>query len=124
MINIVVTGALWMIVLAMALAVAMRSRPVLRESAKNAAGDFLRLLPRIMIGVMGSGYIAAALPQDENITYLPLAIDRIRFANAPSGSTTAYATIRDRQPGMPQSLVQVMAMFAHALRQPLIEMLA
>ena len=64
MINIAVTVALWMIVLAMALAVAMRSRPVLRESAKNGAGDFLRLLPRIMIGVMGSGYIAAALPQE------------------------------------------------------------
>ena len=42
--------------------------------------------------------IAAALPQDENVTYLPLAIDRIRFARAPSGSTTAYATVRDRRP--------------------------
>lgn len=64
MLNLIVTAALWAIVLMMAFAVAMRSRPILRESAKNGATDFLRLLPRIMIGVMGSGYIAAALPQD------------------------------------------------------------
>jgi acyl transferase domain-containing protein/NADPH:quinone reductase-like Zn-dependent oxidoreductase/NADP-dependent 3-hydroxy acid dehydrogenase YdfG/SAM-dependent methyltransferase len=42
--------------------------------------------------------IAAAVPQDEDVTYLPLAVDRIRFARAPSGSTTAYAIIRDRRP--------------------------
>jgi hypothetical protein len=64
MINLVVTLALWLIVLSLALAVAMRSRPLLRESAKSGALDFLHLLPRIVIGVMGSGYIAAAMPQD------------------------------------------------------------
>ena len=42
----------------------MRSRAVLRESANGGSLDFLRLLPRIAIGVMGSGYIAAALPQE------------------------------------------------------------
>ena len=42
--------------------------------------------------------IAAAMPQDENVTYLPLAIDRIRISRAPIGNTTAYATVRDRSP--------------------------
>lgn len=42
--------------------------------------------------------VAAALPQDENVTYLPLAIDRIRFERPSSGSTTAYATVRERRP--------------------------
>lgn len=64
MMNLIVTAVLWAIVIALAFAVALRSRAVLRESAKNGSTEFLQLLPRIVIGVMGSGYIAAAMPQD------------------------------------------------------------
>ena len=70
MIDIIVTAALWIIVVALALGVAQRSRPLLRESAKEGTFEFLRLVPRMGIGILGSGYIAAALPQDFVVAWL------------------------------------------------------
>lgn len=54
---------LWLFVGALALAAAKRGRLLLNEGARNGAIDFLHLLPRIGIGVVGSGYIAEALPK-------------------------------------------------------------
>lgn len=59
-----VDGLLWVIALGLGLIAASRSRTLLRNSAREGAVDCLRLLPRIMLGVIGSGYIAALLPQD------------------------------------------------------------
>jgi hypothetical protein len=59
-----VDGLLWMIALALGLVAAMRSRQLLVASAREGAVDCLRLIPRIMLGVVGSGYIAALLPQE------------------------------------------------------------
>src|SRR3954462_11959351 len=55
---------LFAVAAALALVAAVRSRPLLRASAKEGAIDFLKLLPRILLGVVGSGYIAALLPQE------------------------------------------------------------
>jgi uncharacterized membrane protein YraQ (UPF0718 family) len=59
-----VDGLLWMIALALGLIAAMRSRQLLYASAREGTVDCLRLIPRIMLGVVGSGYIAALLPQE------------------------------------------------------------
>jgi hypothetical protein len=59
-----VDGLLWMIALALGLIAASRSRQLLRDSAREGVVDCLRLIPRIMLGVVGSGYIAALLPQE------------------------------------------------------------
>ncbi len=48
----------------LALAAATRGRLVLRNTARDGLMDFLRLMPRIMLGVIGAGYIAALLPQE------------------------------------------------------------
>jgi hypothetical protein len=64
MIDLIVGLALWIIVAALAFGVARRSMPLLHESARGGASEFLRLVPRMAIGVLGSGFIAAALPQD------------------------------------------------------------
>lgn len=64
MIDFIITIALWLIVVALALLVIRRSKPLFRESGKSGVSEFLHLLPRIAIGVLGSGFIAAALPQD------------------------------------------------------------
>lgn len=64
MIDLIVVVALWIMVMALALGVARRSRPLLRESLKSGGAQFLHLVPRMAIGVLGSGFIAAALPQD------------------------------------------------------------
>ncbi len=70
MIGVIVAAALWIIVVALALGVAKRGVPLLRESAKDGTGEFLRLVPRMAIGVLGSGFIAAALPQDLVVAWL------------------------------------------------------
>ena len=59
-----VDGLLWAIALALGLIAASRSRHLLRDSVREGVVDFLRLVPRIMLGVVGSGYIAALLPQE------------------------------------------------------------
>jgi uncharacterized membrane protein YraQ (UPF0718 family) len=56
--------ALWALVAALALTAAVRSKSLFREGAREGVRDFVVLLPRIMIGVVGSGYLAAVLPQD------------------------------------------------------------
>jgi uncharacterized membrane protein YraQ (UPF0718 family) len=59
-----VDGLLWVIALALGLIAASRSRAVLRDSVREGVVDCLRLIPRIMLGVIGSGFIAALLPQE------------------------------------------------------------
>jgi uncharacterized membrane protein YraQ (UPF0718 family) len=59
-----VDGLLWVIALALGLVAASRSRQLVRDSAREGVIDCLRLIPRIMLGVVGSGYIAALLPQE------------------------------------------------------------
>ena len=54
---------LWLFVVALALAAAMRGRLLLVQGARAGAIDFLHLLPRIGIGVIGAGYIAEILPK-------------------------------------------------------------
>ena len=58
-----VDGLLWAIALALGLVAASRSRHLLRDSLREGAVDCLRLMPRIMLGVIGAGYVAALLPQ-------------------------------------------------------------
>ncbi len=64
MISLAITLLLWAIVAVLALVAASRSRLAFREGARSGAVEFLYLLPRLCIGVVGSGYIAAALPQE------------------------------------------------------------
>jgi hypothetical protein len=59
-----VDGLLWMIALALGLIAASRSRAMLRASIREGLTDTLKLIPRIMLGVVGSGYIAAILPPE------------------------------------------------------------
>jgi hypothetical protein len=59
-----VDGLLWLIALGLALIAASRGRTLLRDSAREGAVDCVRLLPRIMLGVIGAGFVAALLPQE------------------------------------------------------------
>jgi hypothetical protein len=61
--NLIIDIVLWTIVLALGLAVVMRRRPLLGQALRYGARDFLTLLPRIAIGMIGSGFIAELLPQ-------------------------------------------------------------
>jgi uncharacterized membrane protein YraQ (UPF0718 family) len=65
-----VDGLLWAVAIVLALIAASRSRQLLRDSVREGVVDCARLLPRIMLGVIGSGYIAAILPPDEVARWL------------------------------------------------------
>jgi uncharacterized membrane protein YraQ (UPF0718 family) len=59
-----VDGLLWVIALVLGLIALSRSRKLFSDSVREGAMDCVRLIPRVMLGVVGSGYIAALLPQD------------------------------------------------------------
>jgi hypothetical protein len=58
-----VDGLLWAIALALGLVAGSRSRTLLRDCIREGVIDCMRLIPRVMLGVVGSGYIAAILPE-------------------------------------------------------------
>jgi hypothetical protein len=60
--NLIIDIVLWMAVIALGLTVFVRRRPEFAETLKFGGYDFLALLPRIAIGMIGSGFIAEILP--------------------------------------------------------------
>jgi hypothetical protein len=61
---LIIDGLLWLIVAVLAATVAVRARAYLGPTTREGLMDAVRLLPRIGLGVIGAGYIAAALPND------------------------------------------------------------
>jgi len=59
-----VDGLLWVIALVLGFLAARRSRTLFLASVREGTIDCIRLIPRIMLGVIGSGYIAALLPPE------------------------------------------------------------
>jgi hypothetical protein len=55
---------LWLIVAALGVTAVVRSRVLFRSGVKGGAVDFLRLIPRISIGVLGSGFLAEVMPHE------------------------------------------------------------
>jgi hypothetical protein len=53
---------LWLVVFVLALLAAMRGRVLLNDGARDGVIEFVKLLPRIGIGVVGSGFIAEVMP--------------------------------------------------------------
>ena len=54
---------LWLVGGALAFLAAMRGRVLLNGGARDGVIEFIKLLPRIGIGVVGSGFVAEGLPQ-------------------------------------------------------------
>ncbi len=61
--TLIVNIVLWALVVALAFIAALRGRIVLDSAVHEGVTDFIRLLPRIVLGVIGSGFIAEVLPQ-------------------------------------------------------------
>jgi hypothetical protein len=59
-----VDGLLWAIAAVLGLVAASRSRALLTTSIREGIVDCMKLIPRIMLGVIGAGYIAAILPAE------------------------------------------------------------
>jgi hypothetical protein len=62
-VTVAVNILLWLIVAALAFIAALRGRVLLNEGARDGVLEFIRLLPRIGAGVIGSGFIAEVLPK-------------------------------------------------------------
>jgi hypothetical protein len=54
---------LWLVVGALAFLAAMRGRVLFNDGARDGVIEFVKLLPRIGIGVVGSGFVAEVLPK-------------------------------------------------------------
>jgi hypothetical protein len=55
---------LWLVVAGLALLAASRGRVLLNQGARDGLIEFLLLLPRIGVGVIGAGYVAEVLPRE------------------------------------------------------------
>lgn len=93
-----VDALLWLIAGVLALVAAQRSRALLRDSVREGTVDCVRLLPRIMLGVIGAGYIAALLPQETvgrwlgaDSGFLGLAIAALGGALTPGGPVIGFS---------------------------------
>lgn len=93
-----VDGLLWIIALVLGLVAAMRSRWLLRDSAREGVIDFFKLVPRILLGVVGAGYVAALLPQElvgrwfgQDSGLLGLVIAVIAGALTPGGPVVGFS---------------------------------
>ena len=95
---LIVNILLWVLVAVLALTAAVRSKALFREGAKEGSRDFVLLLPRIMIGVVGSGYIAAIMPQNMITTWigpksgiLGIIIATLAGAITPGGAVVGFS---------------------------------
>ena len=97
-ISVVVSVILWGLVAVLALAAAVRSKALCREGLKEGTRDFFVLIPRLVVGVVGSGFVAAIMPQDLIAAWigpgsglLGIAIATIVGAATPGGAVVGFA---------------------------------
>ena len=98
MIALAVGALLWVIVGALVLAAAAKGGSLVETGLREGVLDFLRLTPRVAIGVVGSGYIAAIMPQDLITTWigpnsgiLGVTIATLAGAITPGGAVVGFS---------------------------------
>ena len=96
--NLALGVMLWTVAAALALIASRRSRVLLHDGARNGATEFLFLLPRLTIGVIGSGFLAEMLPQHLMAQWLGpgsgpvgLVLASIAGAFTPGGPVVGFA---------------------------------
>jgi uncharacterized membrane protein YraQ (UPF0718 family) len=97
-VSIVISTLLWLLVGTLAFTAAIRSKALFREGAYEGGRDFVVLIPRVLIGVIGSGYIAAVMPQDLITTWIGpgsgvrgIVIAALFGAATPGGAVVGFA---------------------------------
>lgn len=96
--NLIIDIALWTIVLLLGLTLFVRSQPMFADSLRFAGREFLMLLPRIAIGMIGAGFIAELLPGQLIPSWLGaetgtpgLALATVLGALTPGGPVVGFA---------------------------------
>jgi uncharacterized membrane protein YraQ (UPF0718 family) len=126
-IGIVVGVLLWALVAALALTAAVRSKALCREGLWEGGRDFVVLIPRVLIGVVGSGYIAAVMPQEiitawigPNSGLTGITIAALAGAATPGGAVVGFsvgAAALKGGAGAPQVIAYSTAWSLYALQR-------
>jgi uncharacterized membrane protein YraQ (UPF0718 family) len=121
---------LWAVVLVLAVLAALRSRALLTEGLREGGLDFLRLLPRLIFGVVGAGFLAEILPQDIMVRWigpdsglLGVTIATLLGVVTPGGPVVGFAmaaTAMKSGAGAPQVIAFVTAWSLYALQRVLV----
>jgi uncharacterized membrane protein YraQ (UPF0718 family) len=121
---------LWGSVAAVGLIALRRGRPVLTASLREGTMDFITIVPRIALGVIGSGYIAAVIPQEvitgwlgPNSGWLGVLTATIAGAATPGGPVVGFslgAVALKAGAGTPQVIAYVIAWALFAFQRLLL----
>jgi hypothetical protein len=121
---------LWLVVAALAFLAAMRGRVLFDDGARAGVMEFLLLLPRIGIGVIGSGFVAEALPNEwiapwlgPQSGFLGVVIATIGGALTPGGPVVGFsigAAALKSGAGAPQVIAYSTAWALYAIHRLLI----
>jgi hypothetical protein len=125
--TLAVTVGLWALVAALACATAMRGRELLTSGVRSGTGEFLKLVPRLLVGVVGSGFVAELLPQESVARWigpetgaLGIAIAALAGALTPGGPVIGFsigATALKGGAGAPQVIAFSTAWALYALQR-------
>ena len=128
--SLLVDLGLWVIVVILGLVAASRSQSLCIDALRGGLRDFLQLLPRIAIGVIGSGYLAALLPQPLIAAWLGpnsgvsgYALAALAGALTPGGPVVGFAlatTALKSGAGAPQVIAYTTAWALFALQRVII----
>jgi len=118
---------LWSFVAALAVAAAVRSRTMLWDGVRDGVVDFLRLIPRLVFGVIGAGFLAEVLPQDIIVAWFGpesgitgLTIASVVGAVTPGGPVVGFAiaaTALKSGAGAPQVIAFVTAWSLYSVQR-------
>ena len=103
---------LWSSVAALGFVAFRRGRLVLIGSVREGTMDFINIMPRIAIGVIGSGYIAAVIPEEIITGWLGVLAATIAGGATPGGPVIGFsigAVALKAGGGMPQVVAYVVA---------------
>ena len=128
--NLIIDIALWAIALALGLTLFLRDQPMFADSLRFARREFFALLPRIAIGMIGSGFIAEILPQDAMLAWFGpgtgpwgMVIAAVAGALTPGGPVIGFAlatTALKSGAGAPQVIAYNIAWALFALHRVII----
>jgi uncharacterized membrane protein YraQ (UPF0718 family) len=118
----IAAGLLWL---------AYRRRDGTAEAGlKEATGDFLHLMPRLAIGILGAGFIARAMPQDFVVSWLGpssgiggVTLAAIAGALTPGGPVVGFAigaAALKSGAGMPQIMAFVTGWSLYTINRVLV----
>lgn len=121
---------LWGSVAALGLVAWQRGRVVLVSSVREGSLEFINIVPRVALGVLGSGYIAAVIPQEiiigwlgPNSGWLGVLTATIAGAATPGGPVIGFsigAVALKAGGGPPQVIAYVIAWALFAFQRVLL----